>query len=159
MLDYPKPVKKEIFKKILEQMTNSIFKVNEKNGNFDIGCFCYIKNGNKTIPVVVINNYKIDIEFNNTINVSINKEIKQIELGITRYKNKDNNISIIELKKEKIKNINFIEIDDKLYEKESEMFYYKKPIYIIQYNNAHDISISFGKLNNIDNNKIIIFLI
>ena len=37
------------------------------------------------------------------------------------------------------------------------MFYYKKPIYIIQYNNAHDISISFGKLNNIDNNKIIYF--
>ena len=64
--------------------------------------------------------------------INMNGRAKEIELGKTRYLNKEFNISIIEIKEKKIKNINFIELDDISYENEPEMFFQKKSIYVIQ---------------------------
>ena len=48
-----------------------------------------------------------------------------------------------------------VEIDNKLWENESEMYFYNESIYIIQYNNKNDILISYGVIKEINNNKLI----
>ena len=63
------------------------------------------------------------------------------------------NISMIKMKNNN-KNIKYIEIDDKLYEKEPEMLYNKESIYILQYNNIKDISVSYGIIKEINKDKI-----
>ena len=60
---------------------------------------------------------------------------------------------MIEIKEDKINNINFLELDDKLYE-ESEFFYYKSSIYIIQWNNMKDVSVSYSAIKNIYESKL-----
>jgi len=85
----------------------------------------------------------------------MNGRAKEIELGKTRYLNKEFNISIIEIKEKKIKNINFIELDDILYENEPEMIFQKKSIYVIQYDTKKEILVSYGMLDNLNKDKII----
>ena len=69
------------------------------------------------------------------------------------YKNKEDEISIIKLK-QKYNEINYIEIDDKIYENKKEICYNKESIYIINYNDINNIFISYGLIKGINNNKI-----
>ena len=69
MEKFPKPVTKQITKKILDQMDTLFFKINEENKN--IGIFCNLKYKNKIVPVVIINNHMIKDDY---INISINKK-------------------------------------------------------------------------------------
>ena len=50
---YPKPMTKNITQKILNQIGNSVYKINEKNGKFFTGFLCYIKYQNENIPVLI----------------------------------------------------------------------------------------------------------
>ena len=155
MLDYPRPATKKVTQKILSQMTNSIFKIKENKRENDICYFCYIKYQDKDIPVIIVNNCLSGDDLGNKIIINMNGRAKKIELGKTRYFNKEFNISIIEIKEKKIKNINFIELDDILYENEPEMFFQKKSIYVIQYDTKKEILVSYGMLNNLNKDKII----
>ena len=56
MFDYPRPATKKVTQKILNQMTNSIFKIQENKGKIDFCYFCYIKYQGKDVPVVIVNN-------------------------------------------------------------------------------------------------------
>ena len=151
---FPSPVSKKITKKILVQMENSFFKVEGNENDNNVCCFCRIKYKNKKIPVIMINKYLIDLEFINSIVIQINNEFKTFKFGKTRFINKNFDVSIIEIADDKFENIDFLEIDDKLYEKESQMFYYKENIYIIQIDNKNEISVSYGMVNNIINKHI-----
>ena len=126
MFDYPRPATKQVTQKILNQMTNSIFKIKENKGKNDFCYFFYIKYKDKDIPVVIVNNCLSGDDLDNKITINMNGRAKEIELGKTRYLNKEFKISIIEIKEKKIKQINFIELDDILYENEPEMFFKKK---------------------------------
>ena len=54
-----------------------------------------------------------------------------------------------------IKDINFLDIDNNLYEKDFENYYYLETIYIIYYNNKKkNVSVSYGTINNINNFEI-----
>ena len=79
MEEYPEPVTKQCTQKILYQMNNSFYKINEQDGKFDIGFFCYIKFKEKNIPIVIINRYIFDEEYDNSniINVTINNRVKK----------------------------------------------------------------------------------
>ena len=147
---YPRSVTKECHQKILEQMNNSICTIkNEK----DIGLFCYIKYNHNKIPVIIINNYINDEEYSNNINIILNNKDETIEIDDIIYKDKINNISIIKIKKKNI-NIKYIEIDDKLYGKESDVYYENESIYILQ-NIKNDILVSYGIIKEIKKNEII----
>ena len=151
MVEYLKSVTKECHEKMLEQMNNSICIINERDGRNEIGLFCKIKNKNEYIPILLINKNINNDNYQDKINVLINNENKIIELDNILYKN--NNISMIKIKK----NYNFVklvEIDNKLWENESEMYFYNESIYIIQYNNKNDILISYGVIKEINNNKL-----
>ena len=154
---YPKPVTKQCIEKILEQMNNQIYIINENNENYETGYFCSIryKEKNISIPVLIINKYLKEKEINNNIKVTINKEKINIEIGDTIYKNKDYNFTIFEIKNKENYSLNDIEIDDILYEKEPEIYYIKKPIYIIQGNNKKEMSLSYGIIKNFDQQKLI----
>ena len=156
MEEYPKPVTKQCMKAILEQMNhNIIYKINPKNDSFSSGFFCYIKKRkNKKIPVVIINTYIVDEKLADAINIIINDEVKTIKTGYIKYRNKELNISMLEIKEYENYNINFLEIDDNIYNKDIESYYNKESIYIMNYKNENNISISFGVINNINESQM-----
>jgi surface protein len=150
MEEYPQPASMKCIWKISEQMSNSFCKINE----YDIGFFCHIKYYDEKIPVMIINNYIRDKDYNGTIEVIMNNKHKKIELGNVRYKNKEYNISILEIKENKNEKYNFIEIDDKIYSKDSYMYYNNESIYILQMNNINNIFVSYGVIEEIIDTKI-----
>ena len=150
MEEYPQPASMKCIWKISDQMSNSFCKINE----YDIGFFCHIKYYDEKIPVMIINNYIRDKDYNGTIEVIMNNKPKKIELGNVRYKNKEYNISILEIKENKNEKYNFIEIDDKIYSKDSYMYYNNESIYILQMNNINNIFVSYGVIEEIIDTKI-----
>jgi len=159
MEKYLKPVKKKCLENILKQMNKSIYRVNEKNGKFGIGLFSFVKIKNEKIPVLItsyqfINEYHL--QFEKRIKISINNKIEEIEIGNSKYMNKEFDITIIEITKSYIfKKINFLELDDMLYINESEMYYNKESIYIIHYNEENAILVSYGLLDNINKSQLL----
>ena len=152
---YSKPVTRKSTEKILEQMNNSIYKINEKDKEY--GLFCTIKSKRRNIPVL-ITGYKVIKErtieqYNNTIKVSRNNEIIDIELGDKIYINKEYNLSIIEIKNNKKNELYFLEIDDILYERNS--YYTEESIYMIHYDNQNEILVSYDILNDIKETELL----
>ena len=152
---FPKSCSLKCTKKILEQMTNSFYKVyiTDRKSEIGKGFFCYIKYENKKIPIFILNNLEIDKDSFDVIKVKNNNTIKEITLGEIRYKNKSCNMTVFEIEKNKNDGINFFEFDDKLYEEEIQIPYDEKSVYKIQYNNLDDIQVSYGIINNIINNS------
>jgi len=159
MEDFPKPLSKQSIQKILDQINNSIYKFILLDGKIEFGFFYKFKYNERIIHIIILNNYKIANEYNNIIKVSINNKEKIIELGKLRYSDINLNISIIEIN-ENIENnnyINFLELENKIYEKESDILLNKELLYIIQFNNIKDsngIYISYGIINHINKNKL-----
>ena len=131
MSEYPKPVGKECTKKILDQIDNSFCKIKGSERKYDIGLLCSMKYKDKIIYFLITKYQIINEEFlekNNDINVSLNKKNITLEFNNIKYINKSLDLSIIEIKKNKNKNIKYMEFDDYLYEKDSEFFYNKESI-------------------------------
>ena len=157
MEDYPKSTTKQCTQTILNQMNlNFMYKINEKEGKFSLGFFCHIKNKNKKIPIIVINNHIFDEENKDIINVSLNDKVKEIKLGNTKYRNKEFNISMVEIKEDEEYNFNFLELDDELYRDDVELYYYKESIYIINYNKNNSVFVSYGLIKNLNKSELII---
>ena len=154
MEKYPKPVSKESHKKIMEYLDNSIYKIKSNDNKYGIGFFCNIKCYNIIIPVLITNYKFINEKYylnNNNIEVLINNVLILVEFGSINYINKDLNISIIEIKENKL--INVLEVDENIFEEESEIYLNKESIYII-HNTNNNICVSYGIINNINNNEL-----
>ena len=118
---YPKPISYDCNKKILEQMEKNIFKIKigDEQGT---GFFCKIPFPNKEnmLPVLMTNNHIINenILYKNNEKIDLNikgeKDIKTINLNNRlKYTNKDQDITIIEIKvsDEIFPNIEFLNYD------------------------------------------------
>ena len=148
---YLKPLTKPCAKKIYEQIENYLYRINEKEGNYEIGYFIQLKDKNNKNYLYLITNSNVlkDID-NNSLKITINNESKSIELGDFRYEEKKYEKAVIE-----IKNNNdikyFFEIDETIFknEKDINMIYNKESIYIIQYDNKDNILVSYGIINEI----------
>jgi len=110
-------------KTILFQMSNCICKIYLINVKKGVGFFCKIPfhNNNNLLPVLIINNY-VDLDNNKIIKLIINNEVKEIKIDNSRkkYKNTKNNIVIIEIKPNKEKIYNYLELDaNDIYKNES----------------------------------------
>ena len=156
------PVSKQCHEKILEQMNTTIYELLDNDISNGFCIFCYIKNKNTKIPVMITTYeiYKIIINKNLSqnhynITISLNNENQEIEIIDINYINKENNISIIKIKDNKENKLNFIELDDNLYENDSKINYYNKSLYIINYNDKNNISVSYGIIKDILNSDII----
>ena len=153
------PVNIEGTKKILAQLMNCIFKIKIK-GAYATGFFCKIPYKKQAIKVFMTSYHFFNenvMKENQKINLSLNdeKETKSIDLSIERitYFNKDYDITLIELKDEdKIKD--YLELDDNLFQDNSELFYKNKSIYTLLYQNGENACVSYGLLHNIDKYNI-----
>jgi len=147
---YPKSITKQCHIKILEQMNNSICRI--KNNN-EIGLFCNIKYNYKINQVIIINSFIDNDKYTNKISVILNNKLEIIDIDEIIYKDKIQNISIIKIKNNS-NNIKYIEMDDILYKKESEIYYNNESIYILQIKNE-DILVSYGIIKEKNKNEII----
>ena len=154
--NFVKPVTAESTQKILEQMKNCICKV-KNNQIIGIGFFCRIPYKNNTKINVLITSYQIIDDFylnqNNQINLLLNdyNELKIINLDPSRkiFSTKDFNTTIIELKQND--NItNYLELDDNLFSNNSKSLYENGSIYMLQYLNGGNASVSYGILNKLN---------
>ena len=132
------------------QLQKSICKI--KGKLIGTGFFCYINYENKNIPCLMTNYHILDdkyIKDNNKIEIIINDNkiniIINIEDIIYKSKKDEYDLIIIKLKEgeEYMKNINYLELDDNLFNKDSLKEY--KSIYILHYLNGQNASVSYGK--------------
>ena len=103
---YPSPITIECTNKIIEQMKKSICKIRNKNGK-GTGFFCFIPKFNQY--ALITNNHIIDekiIKENNNLIVRLNDDKEKIDIRLDDnrkiYTNKDYDITIIEMKSEKL---------------------------------------------------------
>ena len=156
MDEYPKSITKQRTKIIYNQMNDSFYKIQGKDDKFGIGFFCNIKINDKNILVLVTNYHLIDdkyIENNFGIKTKINNELNIVKFGNKNfcYLDKERDLSIIEIRENKNIKINFLEIDESLYEKESSNLNNNDTIYIIHQNKENEISVSYGIIRYINN--------
>lgn len=132
------------------QLQKSICKI--KGKLIGTGFFCYINYENKNIPCLMTNYHILDdkyIKDNNKIEIIINDNkiniIINIEDIIYKSKKDEYDLIIIKLKEgeEYMKNINYLELDDNLFNKNSLKEY--ESIYILHYLNGQNASVSYGK--------------
>ena len=81
-----KPVPKPCAKKIYEHMENYLYRINEKEGNYEIGFFIRLKDekDKSHLALVTSPNVLKNIE-SNSLKVKLDKVPKPIELGDIRY--------------------------------------------------------------------------
>ena len=143
------------------QMQKSICKIQGKLTG--TGFFCHINYDNKRVPCLMTNFHILDKEYiiqkNNKIEISINdnKIIEEIiikpEDVIYSSKRNEYDLVIIKLKEgqEYMKNVNYLELDENLFIKNSLKGY--KSIYILHYPNSQNAGVSYGNGIAYDENK------
>ena len=104
MEKYLKQMTIQCAKKISDQMENYLYRINKKDGNYEIGYFIQLKdkNGKNYIALVTNSNVLDDID-NNSLKITIDNEPKSIELGEIRYENKAYNKAVDFINQKKIK--------------------------------------------------------
>ena len=153
------PITIENIENIIKQMKNCICKIEYKNSK-GTGFFMKIPFGNKNLPVLITNSSIInnDIKQNDKIKLLLNegKEKKIIHKNNRKiYTNKDFDITIIEIFKDKDKINHYLELDENILNKDYENLYKSMSIYILQYSISKGPLASFGIINNIYNNDIL----
>ena len=152
----PRPVTIQETEIILSQMKNSICKIYKCNGT---GFFCNIIFQNFDFKVLITNYHIIDkkyIKDNKIIKISLNdeKEKKDIELNKRKiYFNNKYDITIIEIKNSDNINVDYLKLDEKIFEDNSEFYYGNKSIYLLHYPNQDKASVSYGIIKKIDNDN------
>ena len=109
MSECPKPVSKECTEKILDQIDNSICKIRGNNGKTYMGLLCLIKYQDEIIYFLLTKYQIINglyLEKKNYIEVSFKEENITLEFSKIKYFDKSLDLSIIEIKKLKIKKLN-----------------------------------------------------
>ena len=157
IINYPIPVSEESTIQILKQMQKSICKIYIKGGGYGTGFFCNIPNNNNNIPVLITNYHIINenyIKNNKKIIITLNndkkEEIIMLNEGNHIYTNEKYDTVIIEIKNlKKNDNIEFMDLDEKLFLNNTQNIYEKTSAYIIQYPN-NKLSVSYGIINNLD---------
>ena len=153
--NYPKPVTIEETARILKQMKKNISKIYTFNGN-GTGFFCKIQYENKSINTFITNYHVINADYikeNKKINLSINDDSEIITININDinkrliYSKMEYDITIIELKSEdNINDVYYLEIDEKIFQENSKIYYEGKTIYDLSYPNGGKASVSYGIL-------------
>ena len=135
----PLPVSLEVTSKIMQQMKTCIFKifVSEKGDKYEgTGFFCLIPFKNKNLPVMITNNhllYEEILKKEKYVSIQINGLNKNIQINDNRkiYTNKNYDITIIEIIPEKDNIFNFLELDEQIFEEDSDKLFYRLSIYLL----------------------------
>jgi len=144
----------------LKHMSKYICKLNGKE-KIGTGFFCKIPYKNEIIPVLITNYHVIDDDFlkgKKNLKVYINGifHLIKIDKNSKIYSSEDYNYDIIIIKIREVDEINyFLEIDENIFQPNSETSYKDEPIYILHYPNCEKASVSHGTgLEKIDDYNI-----
>ena len=114
------------------------------------GFFCKIKKGEELVPVLITNYHVIDDNYmkqNKYLKFYINDKSHIIDLNseskIYSSSNNEYDMMIIRLKEGQVNN--YLDIDENIFEDNSENYYENDSIYILHYANAEEAKVSFGK--------------
>ena len=129
-------------------MNNSVCLLYGKGGNYEIGFFVNMQVKDKKIPCLITKYNIMENYYEKIINIFFNNKNEILELGDIKYKNIEYDLSIIEILENKNLNIKLIEINENLFGKELDNYYYKESIYII-HNNKNEFSVSYGVIDGI----------
>ena len=145
------PASMQQTKAILEQMERSVCRITSENKNGS-GFFCKIELNNKKIPVLITNYHIIRDEFldselkikiyfrNECIPIKLNKDRKVYSSNHEMY-----DIMILKIyDNDDIQNINYLEIDNNLFKRNSELEYEDRSIYILHYPMGNEVKVSYG---------------
>ena len=124
------------------------------------GFFCKIERGEELIPVLITNYHVIDDNYmkqNKYLKFYINDKSHIIDLNseskIYSSSNNEYDMMIIRLKEGQVNN--YLDIDENIFEDNSENYYENDSIYILHYANAEEAKVSFGKgIKKLDNYDI-----
>ena len=124
------------------------------------GFFCKIERGEELIPVLITNYHVIDDNYmkkNKYLKFYINDKSHIIDLNseskIYSSSNNEYDMMIIRLKEGQVNN--YLDIDENIFEDNSENYYENDSIYILHYANAEEAKVSFGKgIKKVDNYDI-----
>ena len=166
----PEPVSLKITEKIVEQMKNSICRI--ENNCKGTGFFVKVPYKSVLLPILITTNHAINIDdilSNKNISLYLNngKEIKELKLDDNRlrYTNEKFDLTIIEIKENEDKlNVKYLELDDEIInyfkqkKKESQDYfnnsYLNESIYLLNNTKDKDIFVSYGKLLYTNNSDI-----
>ena len=154
------PVLYKSMKYIIKQMETSICKIITSN-DIGTGFFCVIPfpDMNNLLPVLITNNHVLNNESlkkGKEIEFTINDDKFHFKIIIDEkrkvYTNdKPFDISIIEIKKndKNILLLNFLEIDEEIFNTENYYIYNQKSVYLVHYPNGKKMEYSPGAIKNI----------
>ena len=152
----PKAMTLEEMKNLI-QMKTTVCKIKCNNGRYGIGFFCNIIYDYNILKVLITNSNvlnKDDISLNKRIKFSLDNERYQYEILIDesrkKYINEKYCISIIEIKEEdKLDKIEFLDIDNKIFENNSKDIFQNKQIYLLHYPEG-ELEYSNGSIKSIN---------
>ena len=143
---YPKPINHERINIILNQMDNSICKINNGKDNFELGLFCKINYKEINIYALITTKIILNKIHNESVDIILKNKIINIKLGKTIYINRKDDIIIIEIKNNN--NLNYIELDYNVYNNDELIYNNNESIYVIHYNSKEkNMAVSFGIIN------------
>ena len=128
------------------------------------GFFCKIKFEGKLTPVLITNYHVVNDDFmnqNTKLTFYVKDDVKDVQHSINIDKDskiyssvRDKfDVMIIRLKEGEVNN--YLEIDENIFEDNSENYYENDSIYILHYANAEEAKVSFGKgIKKVDNYDI-----
>ena len=157
-----KPVSREAYKIIDNQMEKYICKIYGINENIGTGFFCKIPFPDefKLIPVLITNNHILnenEILNDRIIKISLDDDKIKKEIKIFPERKKYTSIkydtTIIEIFPDKDDIRNFLDLEINF--PNSEKDYIKKDVYVLQYPNGNKCSVSYGFILNINEFNII----
>ena len=139
---------------INEQLKKCICRINVQNSE-GTGFFCFIQCNGKNLPVLILGEYMLHggltefgIELNNNENRIIN-----LNDGRKFYLNKELFIVIVEIIPKKDLIYNFLEIDQNLFQPDSEKIFEKASAYIL-HNPPQNKVISYGIIKSVNGHEI-----
>ena len=160
------PISVSILKtdKILHQLKNSIFEI-INNTKIYTGFLCKFPNNISLQKALILNYQIIDEKFikeYNMLTLLFNNDKQKIEIDLKReriiYHSKKLDVTIIEiLNDDDLKNENCLEFDDDILNDDSDVFYKDESIYVLQYKNKGDASVSYGLITEGDGYGISIY--
>ena len=153
--EQPISISLEIKKKILFQMKNCICKIYLKSDEIGIGFLCKFPFNNNLLPALITNNHILNnIDNNKFIKLNFKNKEKEIKIDNSRkiyiWQDKYIDLSIIEIKPNRDKIYNYLELDEN--QQNFELENKEREIYIIYYQ-KDEINISYSLINDIKNNK------
>jgi len=151
--DAVEPVTLENSIMISEQLKKCICRI-EINKEKGTGFFCFIQYNGKYLPVLIFAEYMLSDE-SNEICIKLNNENKVIKVNEGRKVFRDRKLStaIIEIIPQKDLIYDFLEIDQNIFQQNSENIFEKVSAYILHNPNENKI-ITFGIIKSISENTI-----